>query len=561
LKYLVILILVITTSFISSQTLRETRAVWVSTNYKLDWPPQTFDENAQKEALINIFSNIESKNLNTIYFQVRSNGTVLFNSSLELFSPYITGEVGKFGSYDPLKFAIEEAHKRGIEIHAVVNTMRIYTGTEVSIKNNPLHISKIHPEWVYSKADDNSIWLNPGIPAVRDYLVELIDEIVQNYDVDGIQLDFIRYPQKPINDNSPLNDVGKDENTSNWRRNNITKFITQLNQKIKTTKPNIKLGVTPIGIYKSLPNARGMEGFSEVFQDSREWLKLGIIDYAAPQIYWDSKNNPKFDILVKDWIDNSFGKNIIIGIAAYKPEVYNEIERQINTTRNLKTAGMAFFRYKNIENKRFYLFENKTLPTEMPWIEDIPQIADITLQSNFDNDKISINFNVRKNDIIENGYFALYEEENLLQNSENRLIKIVPNYISELNFKLNQPNKINYYYSAMQFDQLWNEASKLSNISAVSVPKLKTLEKDISIFTNPVLLQNGKQSVIILFSNLDEEITLFSDLSKNQNSILSKHFLKKGYNEIHLNYDLANYKNAVISFAKENKSVKLGFKG
>ena len=158
-KYLVILFIVFFTSIIFPQIQRETRAVWVSTNYKLDWPPQTFDENAQKEALINIFNNIESKNLNTIYFQVRSNGTVLFNSSLELFSPYITGEVGKFGSYDPLKFAIEEAHKRGIEIHAVVNTMRIYTGTEVSIKNNPLHISKIHPEWVYSKADDNSIWI------------------------------------------------------------------------------------------------------------------------------------------------------------------------------------------------------------------------------------------------------------------------------------------------------------------------------------------------------------------------------------------------------------------
>ncbi|MBU1113747.1 MAG: family 10 glycosylhydrolase [Bacteroidetes bacterium] len=557
LKYFFVISFLLIQLNINAQTLRETRAVWVSTNYKLDWPPQTYDENAQKETLINIFNNIESKNLNTIYFQVRSNGTVLFKSSLELFSPYIAGEVGKFGGYDPLEFAIQEAHKRGLEIHAVINTMRVFSGNDISAKNNPLHISQIHPEWVYSKSDDNSLWLNPGIPAVRDYLIQLIDEIVENYNVDGIQLDFIRYPQKPINDNSPLNDAGRDENASNWRRNNITKFITQLNQKIKATNPKIKLGVTPIGIYKSIANGRGLEGFNDVFQDTREWLRLGIIDYAVPQIYWDAKTNPKFDVLAKDWIENSFGKNIIIGIGAYKSEVLNEIEREINITRTLESSGMAFFRFKNIEQKRFYTFEEKTLPSEMPWIENIPKLVELNLASNFGQNKISLNFNIEGKSKSDKGYFAIYEHENSQINSNNELIKVVPNYISEMSFLLPKAAKINYFYSAMQFDQLWNETSKNSNIIKITIPKLKEIEQSISIFDNPILLQNGNTSKVVIFSNQDETISLHSNPYKNQNSFLSKHFLKKGFNEINLNYNFNKYKNISIHFLNNNRAVSL----
>lgn len=555
-KYISVIILFLIFNSVFSQTTRETRAVWVSTNYRLDWPPPTYNEEEQKNELIRIFNTIEQKNLNTIYFQVRSNGTVLFKSSSEIFSPFITGEIGKFGSYDPLEFAIKEAHKRGLEIQAVVNTMRVFSGNDILVKNNPLHISQIHPEWVYEKSN-GSIWLDPGIPEVRKYLVELINEIVQNYNVDGIQLDFIRYPQEPILDNDSFKQFGKNETKSNWRRNNITKFITHLNQRIKTTNPKIKLGVTPIGIYKSITNASGMEGFSDVFQDTREWLKLGIIDYAVPQIYWDTRTNPKFDVLAKDWVNNSFGKNIILGIGAYKPEVLNEVEREINITRTLNASGMAFFRFKNIEHKRFYSFDEKTLPAEMPWIEESPKLAFINLQSNINGNKVLLKFNMDTKYLSDNGYFALYEYDNFSPSSENELIKVIPNYLTEISFEIPQPEKTNYYYSTTEFDQLWNEASDRSNISCVSIPHLLELENKVSVFNNPIILQNGNGSVLLVFSNIDEEITLFSGSDKNQNSIISKHFLKKGYNEIILNYDINNYNNVTIDFLKANRSVKL----
>ncbi len=542
--------------FTNAQTTRETRAVWVSTNYRLDWPPRSYNEQNQKQALLNILDNIESKNLNTIYFQIRSNGTVLFRSSQELFSPYITGNIGEFGSYDPLEFAIEEAHKRGLEIHAWLNTMRVYSGSNISIKNNPLHISQIHPGWIYKKAD-GSIWLNPGIPEAREYLVELINEVVQNYDVDGIQLDFIRYPLVPIEDEESFAIYGDDKSISDWRRNSITDFITSLNHRIKKTNSKIKLGVTPIGIYKSIPNGRGMEGYTDVYQDTRKWLKLGIIDYAVPQIYWDARSNPKFDLLAKDWIDNSFGKNIIIGIGAYKPEVLNEVEREINITRKLKTSGVAFFRYKNIEKKHFYSFREKALPPEMPWIENPQQLAKLTLTSKSRKNKVLLNFNIDSKSLSNNGYFALYESNGKKNDSTNKLIKVVPNYIHEINFSLPQPNKINYYYSAIQFNQLWNESSCKSNITKISIPALVKIERIISPFQKPILLHQGNRSSILIFSSSSEEIKIFKNSNIDSNSLLSRHLLKEGFNKINLNYDISNYKNVVISFLTKKLSLSL----
>ncbi len=547
-KIYLILFSILIYSILFSQVPRETRAVWVSTNYRLDWPPPTNNEDLQKKELIKILDNIERKNLNTVYFQVRSNGTVLFRSSQEIFSPYITGEVGQFGKYDPLEFAVEEAHKRGLEIHAVVNTMRIFSGNDILVKSNPLHISQIHPEWVYSKLDDNSIWLNPGLPKVRTYLVDLINEIVQNYNVDGIQLDFIRYPLAPIDDKDSFTTYGNGKAISDWRRDNITRFIQLLDSRIKQTNPKIKLGVTPIGIYKSIPNGRGMEGFSDVYQDTREWLKLGIIDYAVPQIYWDTKSNPKFNILTKDWIDNSFDKNIIIGIGAYKSEVINEIEREINITRELKSSGMAFFRYKNIEDKNFYSFAEKVLPLEMPWLENVPELANLSLSAFTEENKISLNFNIDGNKKSDNGYFALYEN--------NELIKVIPNYLSKISFSIPQPDKINYLYSATQFDQLWGETSHLSNTAIVPINKLEKIENSLEVLQNPIFLQNNEKSSLLIFSNIDEEISIYKNSVKSQETLLSKHTLQRGINEIVLNYELKNYKNVFINFKNMKKTVR-----
>ncbi len=190
-------------TLIIAQPYRETRAVWLTTNYKLDWPPNTFDENEQKISLRNIFKDLSEKNFNTVYFQIRSNGTVLYNSTIEPFSPYLTGNVGVKPNYDPLQYATELGREFNLEVHAWVNMIRCFTGSDDKFLKHPQHLRNAHPEWTVRVMDENgnlSYWLNPGYYQVQDYLVDLMNEIVSNYDVDGIHLDFFRYPGKDFED-------------------------------------------------------------------------------------------------------------------------------------------------------------------------------------------------------------------------------------------------------------------------------------------------------------------------------------------------------------------------
>ncbi len=360
-------------SSIYPQVKRETRAVWVSTNFRLDWPPHSYNSQVQKSKLEEILDLIKVKNLNTVYFQVRSNGTVLFKSSFEPFSPYFTGIVGVMPDYDPLKFAVEQAHKRGLELHAWVNVIRCFAGPESYILKNPEHLFVKHPNWIvkYIKNGEVSYWLNPGLPAVRKYLTNLLVELAEKYNLDGIQLDYFRYPGKSFNDSSSYNKYGNGFSLDKWRRKNLTDLLAEIYKKIKKVKPYLKIGVTPLGIYKNYNKLNGLEGFSDVFQDTRAWLRKKITDYLTPQIYWALGGNPDFKVLAKEWIKNSFGRNIVLGIAAYKPEVRSQIDSIIAFSRNIGASGIAFFRYSNIKNIRFRLFNKKVLPSPMSWLSQI----------------------------------------------------------------------------------------------------------------------------------------------------------------------------------------------
>jgi hypothetical protein len=190
----------------------------------------------------------------------------------------------------------------------------------------------------------------------------------------------------------------------------------------------------------------------------------------------------------------------------------------------------------------------------MPWLESVPEIVNLNLIASNDNTKITLRFDIDEKNKSDNGYFALYQNS---KTTSNELIKVIPNYTSEIGFSITQPDKINYYYSATQFDQLWNATSNTSDIAKVSIPKLKKTEDNIEVIKNPILLQKGSRSVLLIFSNIDEEISLYSSENQNENSFLSKHFLKKGFNEVNLNNDLRNFKKIVIIFSSSNKSVSL----
>ena len=523
--------------FIFPQIKRETRAVWLATNFRLDWPPPTLNEEKQKSSLIRILDNIKKKKLNTVYFQVRSNGTVMFYSEIEPFSPYFTGEVGKKPAYDPLEFAIKEAHKRGLELHAWINVVRCFSGKETYILDHQDHAVNIIPDLIKTHHNNGSLsyWLDPGYPESRDYLSAIVKEIALSYKVDGIHLDYIRYPGKNFDDNDSFEIYGFQKSRDEWRRGNISSLVEQISNSVKEINPFIKVGAAPIGIYKNHKGAAGLEGFSDVYQDTRYWLEQEWLDYAVPQIYWSFNDNPGFDVLAKEWNEFTFNKNIVLGIAAYKPEVKIEIEKMVRYSREINSSGIALFRYSNIDDYSFASFTERALPSAMPWIDKIKPNSPRNLLIEIIDDEIPTlklswekPLSAQKNGF---GYYALYrfldEDESP---SSASFFEIIEADKTSVVMVIEKPQYLKYYFALTAVDRLWNESEETSNYVDYEVKQVKDIVEDINPVANSILLKSktGKVSLLV-FSNIAEKIELIG-LSNNQEKIIKKDSVSFGKN-------------------------------
>ncbi len=564
-KFFSLFILLVFSVTVPAQFERETRAVWVATNFRLDWPPPSFDQEKQKQLLIQIFDDVKSKNLNTVFFQVYSNGMALFHSSYEPFSPYITGAVNGAALYDPLKFAIGLAHQRGLEIHAWVNIFKCFNGTEANILNNPNHISKRKPEWVIEDFRDNqnSLWLDPGLTEVREYISDMLAELVDRYDLDGVQLDYIRYPGKNFNDRASYEKYGNGIPIDDWRRNNITDAVTLIYKKIKTVKHFVKVGAAPIGIYKNVSGINGWEGLTEVYQDSREWLKRGIVDYLAPQIYWGIDDKPRFDVIAKEWTANSFGKNIILGIAAYKENVKNDLDRMIRFARAINANGVSFFRYSNIKDYNFDMFPYKTFPASMPWLDNIrPAPPTNLVLKMIDADKkiYSMSWQINDSTSIPDSirYFALYSLPN--RNSEplpSYFLELIPAGQNLIKFGIPNPYRVNYYFALKSVSKLWNESIVSSNVVEAKLPEMNQLLQAADYFAKPVLFKYEKRkSKILLFAEKNEEIRISGFIDGATETLLTE-VVVPGKNLLEVDNDLSNYRYVKIYFVSSKREVEL----
>lgn len=365
---------------------REVRAVWLTTLGGADWP-KTHDIEEQKRTLIQIFNTLQEEHFNTVFFQVRSRGNAFYRSRFEPWAAELTGTLGKDPGWDPLAFAIEEAHKRGMEIHAWFNVVKVYNQGMPPI-SYPLHIVRAHPEWVQQY--DGEWWVDMGIPNVRTYIENIVMELVRKYDLDGIHFDYIRYPGESFNDWSSFHTFGGGMNRDDWRRNNITTFVRDMYKKITAEKPMMKIGSAPLGVYTQIPGAStGFAGYSVLYQDSRRWLREGIHDYLVPQIYWDfgeqsSPNDPDFRALCIDWARNNFGRHIYIGIGAYRDNVQREITEQIFMARSTEAKGESFFRYENVVDLPALRapYKYPALIPPMPWKDSIPPLPPQNIRVN-----------------------------------------------------------------------------------------------------------------------------------------------------------------------------------
>lgn len=339
---------------------KEMRAVWVTTVYNQDWPSQASRNNvqAQKDEFIRLLDDVKSLGFNAVMLQVRPKGDALYKSNINPWSDVLTGTQGKDPGYDPLSFAIEEAHKRGVEVHAWFNPYRVTTsGTDLS-KLSEDNFARKNPGLVVEYKD--SLVYNPGLPEVKQHIVDTVAEVVRNYNVDGIHFDDYFYPGNDINDTDAYNRYGNGMSKDDFRRNNVNEMVRNVYNTIKSIKSNVQFGISPRGIWKNKSSdstgsdTNGAQSYYDIYADTRAWIKNGWLDYVVPQIYWEIGNRAAdYSTLVKWWNSevNNTNVKLYIGQGIYKPVVAREIDSQIALNRTYNNVkGSAYFSYSYIKN-------------------------------------------------------------------------------------------------------------------------------------------------------------------------------------------------------------------
>lgn len=353
----------------------EFRSIWVATALGLDWP-KTTDVNAQKQALRDIIRRHHEMRMNAVVFQVTARGDSHYQSDRLPWAIRLTGTMGQDPGWDPLQFVIDESKLYGLEVHAWYNVFNIGNTSELNayaVAENPQHVAHSNPEWV--QTFDGGIWLNPGIPAARQWAIDNVMEIVENYDVDAIHFDFARYPSQNgftgdvQNRQTYTPDFPGTSDMASWRRHNVNEFQRDVYAAVMEVKPWVKVGTTPVGHYQtsSWPQPwsencpyfgtstscswPAMLAYSQVYQDAVAWINEGVNDYIAPQLYWSiGAPSAHFEYLARDWrrLTEQSGKHVYIGIGPYVESVIPQVAIQVDTVRVNNHAGHLFFRYDNV---------------------------------------------------------------------------------------------------------------------------------------------------------------------------------------------------------------------
>lgn len=315
----------------------EVRAVWLTTIGGIDWPHSYAQSERsaekQKEELRAILDRLQKANINTILLQTRIRATTIYPSQYEPWDGCLSGFPGKSPDYDALQFAIDECHKRGMEVHAWVVTIPVGKWNSYGCRQ----LRKRFPRLI--KRIDQDGYMDPEATQTGCYLAEMCREIVQRYDVDGIHLDYIRYPE------TWKFRIGKDQ-----ARGNITRIVEKIHQAVKKEKPWVKMSCSPIGKFDDLSRywSHGWNAYTKVAQDAQAWLKDGLMDELFPMMYFRGDQFFPFAI---DWKEHSYGKIIAPGLGIYfldpKEGKWNisDITSELYHLRNIG-EGHAFFRNK-----------------------------------------------------------------------------------------------------------------------------------------------------------------------------------------------------------------------
>jgi len=306
---------------------REFRGVWIATVYNIDWPSSSSaSPAAQKAEMIALLDLAESCNLNAVILQVRPMSDALYASQIEPWSKFLTGKSGRPPSpfWDPLTFAVEAAHARGLELHAWFNPFRAGVSGVGELAEN--HITKTNPEAV--RQAGSTKWLDPTSPFVRQRALDVMADVVSRYDVDGVHIDDYFYPYPYNGGGEKFDDKANRQRylasggklgLADWRREQVDTFIREFYDRIKNTRRWVKVGVSPFGIWRpGVPKGieARLDAYEDIYADSQKWLREGWIDYFAPQLYWTIEGPQAFGPLFEWWqLQNVHKRHLWPGIS------------------------------------------------------------------------------------------------------------------------------------------------------------------------------------------------------------------------------------------------------
>jgi uncharacterized lipoprotein YddW (UPF0748 family) len=383
---------------------RELRAFWIATVANIDWPSQRgMAPEVYRREYRRLLDAGQRAGLNAVFVQIRPVSDAFYKSDLEPWSRYLTGRQGKapIENDDPLPFLISEAHRHGMEFHAWFNPYRATMDT-VTRSLAPNHPLRQHPEWFFRYA--KQYLYNPGLPEVRTHIKRVILDVVRRYDIDGVHFDdyFYPYPEpgQVLHDEQAFATQNPDNlSLADWRRQNVNTLIHDLHDSILITKRWVKFGISPFGVWMNKSahpdgsdTRAGQPSYSNLYADSRLWLREGWIDYIVPQLYWSTKFKlVPYATMVEWWTRNRFDRHLYIGHGMYRMRESTRSDTAWRNPRELPTQvrinrsypddvqGSVYFSANSLLNNplhttdslRLDLYRAPALVPTMPWLDSL----------------------------------------------------------------------------------------------------------------------------------------------------------------------------------------------
>ena len=367
---------------------REARGVWLS-RFEYTGERARFTPEQAQERIRTVLERARKARFNMVFFQARGNGDAFYKSGLEPWSDLLTGTLGQDPGWDPLQYAIDIAHRQGLELHVWINTFPAWRGVKPPTESTPRQIYLEHPNWLVADSQgvpmplaDHYVSLSPGVPAARQHILDVVMDIVEHYDVDGVHFDYIRYPEGGTirgysHDSISVARFNSVEGNpyqlswDAWQREQVNQFVFDVYNRTTARKPWVKVSAAVIGKYEGT----GWTAYDAAYQDPRRWMELGKMDFIVPMVYWEREHpTHPFVPLIQQWADRvAYGRYVLPGVLVGLERRYgwSELAAEVDEVRKLGLPGVVYFSASGLddawENLGVQEFPYWSLVPPMPW--------------------------------------------------------------------------------------------------------------------------------------------------------------------------------------------------